>query len=69
MGYYRNMKAKKNNGKFKFPLDIKGDLDLPELDLSQIYNSSEIKSKINSEVKEVDIVKNKKRKCQSNQLL
>ena len=51
MGYYRYMKAKKNNGKIKFPLEIKGDLELPDLDLSQTYSSSNIKPKISSEVK------------------
>lgn len=69
MGYYRYMKAKKNNGKIKFPLEIKGDLELPDLDLSQTYSSSNIKPKISSEVKEVIIVKNKKKKCQSNRLI
>ncbi len=69
MGYYRYMKAKKNNGKIKFPLEIKGDLELPDLDLSQTYSSSSIKPKISSEVKEVIIVKNKKKKCQSNRLI
>jgi hypothetical protein len=63
------MKAKKNNGKIKFPLEIKGDLELPDLDLSQTYSSSNIKPKISSEVKEVIIVKNKKKKCQSNRLI
>jgi hypothetical protein len=69
MGYYRYMKAKKNNGKIKFPLEIKGDLELPDLDLSQTYSSSNIKPKISSEVKEVTIIKNKKKKCQSNKLI
>ena len=69
MGYYRYMKAKKNNGKIKFPLEIKGDLELPDLDLSQTYSSSNVKPKISSEVKEVIIVKNKKKKCQSNRLI
>ena len=63
------MKAKKNNGKIKFPLEIKGDLELPDLDLSQTYSSSNIKPKISSEVKEVTIIKNKKKKCQSNKLI
>ena len=69
MGYYRYMKAKKNNGKIKFPLEIKGDLELPDLDLSQTYNSSNVKPKISSEVKEITIVKNKNKKCQSNKLI
>ena len=63
------MKAKKNNGKIKFPLEIKGDLELPDLDLSQTYSSSNIKPKISSEVKEVTIIKNKNKKCQSNKLI
>jgi hypothetical protein len=69
MGYYRYMKAKENNGKIKFPLDIKGDLNLPDLDLSETFSSSQIKKKINSEIKEVITVKNKKKKCQSNRLI
>jgi hypothetical protein len=69
MGYYRHMKAKKNNGKIKFPLDIKGDLELPEMDLSSVFNSFQVKEKISSEIKEVILVKNKKRKCQSNKLM
>ena len=63
------MKAKENNGKIKFPLDIKGDLNLPDLDLSETFSSSQIKKKINSEIKEVITVKNKKKKCQSNRLI
>ncbi len=63
------MKAKKNNGKIKFPLDIKGDLELPEMDLSSVFNSFQVKEKISSEIKEVILVKNKKRKCQSNKLM
>lgn len=63
------MKAKKNNGKIKFPLDIKGDLELPEFDLSQTFNTSDVKKKISSEIKEVITVKNKKKKCQSNKLI
>jgi hypothetical protein len=63
------MKAKKNNGKIKFPLDIKGDLELPDLDFTQTYSSSNVKPKISSEVKEITIVKNKNKKCQSNKLI
>ena len=32
------MKYKKNNNKFKFPIDIKGDLDLPDFDISDNFN-------------------------------
>ena len=47
------MKPKKNTGKFKFPVDIKGDLELPDMDLSANFTSPELKSKITSEFKEV----------------
>jgi hypothetical protein len=69
MGYYRRMKPKKNTGKFKFPVDIKGDLELPDMDLSANFTSPELKSKITSEFKEVSVEKNKKKKCQSNKLM
>jgi len=61
------MKKKKNNGKIKFPIDIKGDLELPEFDVSENFSIPKLKNKISSEVKEV--TKNKKKKCQSNSLL
>jgi hypothetical protein len=67
MGYYRYMKYKKNNNKFKFPVDIKGDLELPDFDISDNFSTEVIKNKIDSEVKEVS--KNKKKKCQSNNLM
>jgi hypothetical protein len=69
MGYYRYMKSKKNNGCFKFPIDIKGDFELPDFDLSENFETSEIKEKISSEIKEVTILKNKNKKCQSNKLI
>lgn len=69
MGYYRCMKAKKNNGKIKFPLEIKGELELPELDLSENFESQVVKKKISSEITEVVPVKKKKKKCQSNSLM
>jgi len=69
MGYYRYMKKpKKNNNKIKFPIDIKGDLELPEFDVSENFSIPKLKSKISSEVKEIS--KNKKNnKCQSNSLM
>lgn len=63
------MKPKKNNDKFKFPVDIKGDLELPDMDLSSNFTSPELKGKINSEVKELSTGKNNKKKCQSNKLM
>jgi hypothetical protein len=63
------MKAKKNNGKIKFPLEIKGELELPELDLSENFESQVVKKKISSEITEVVSVKKKKKKCQSNSLM
>jgi hypothetical protein len=68
MGYYRCMKKKKyNNNKIKFPIEIKGDLELPDFDVSENFSVPELKSKISSEVKE--ITKNKKKKWQSNNLM
>lgn len=67
MGYYRDMKAKKNTGKFKFPVQIKGDLDLPELEIKETFSDIKLKEKISQEVNEV--TKNKKRKCQSSKLI
>lgn len=58
---------KKNNNKIKFPIDIKGDLELPEFDVSENFSIPKLKNKISSEVKEV--TKNKKNKCQSNSLM
>ena len=63
------MKAKPNNGKIKFPVEIKGELELPELDLSENFESQVVKRKISSEITEVVSVKNKKKKCQSNSLM
>ncbi len=67
MGYYRDMKAKKNTGKFKFPVQIKGDLDLPDLEIKNTFSDIKLKEKISQEVNEV--TKNKKRKCQSSKLI
>ena len=67
MGYYRYMKTKVNNGKFKFPVKIKGELELPELNISENFSNSIVKDKIDSEVKE--ICKINKKKCQSNNLM
>ena len=69
MGYYRNMKAKNNNGKIKFPLDIKGDIVFPDFDLSSNFQIPELKAKISSEIQEVESTKRKKQKCQSNKLI
>jgi hypothetical protein len=63
------MKAKKNNGKIKFPLEINSELELPELDLSKNFESQIVKKKISSEVTEVVSEKKKKKKCQSNSLM
>ena len=40
------MKYKKNNNKFKFPVDIKGDLDVPDFDISDNFSTEIIKNKI-----------------------
>ena len=69
MGYYRYMKPKKNTGKFKFPVEIKGDLEIPDFDVSDNFTLPELKGKIDSEYKELSIDKNKNKKCQSNKLL
>jgi hypothetical protein len=61
------MIAKKNNGKFKFPVEIKGEIDLPDFDISENFSNTIVKDKITSEVKE--ITKTKKKKCQSNNLM
>jgi hypothetical protein len=58
---------KKNDNKIKFPIDIKGDIELPDFDISENFSIPELKNKISSEVKEV--TKNKKKKCQSNSLI
>ena len=63
------MRAKKNDNKFKFPVDIKGPLDLPDFDISDNFSAEVVKNKIDSEVKEVSVIKNKKSKCQSNSLM
>jgi hypothetical protein len=68
MGYYRCMKKKKeNNNKIKFPVEIKGDFELPDFDVSENFSVPKLKNKISSEVKEV--TKIKKNKCQSNSLM
>ncbi len=64
MGYYRYMKNKLD---IKFPIDLKGDLEIPDFDLSQNFSTPKLKNKISSEVKE--ITKNKKSKCQSSKLM
>jgi hypothetical protein len=58
---------KKNNNKIKYPIDIKGDIEFPELYVSENFSVVNIKKKISSEVKEVK--NNKKKKCQSNSLM
>jgi hypothetical protein len=58
---------KNNDNKIKFPIDIKGDIELPDFDISENFSIPELKNKISSEVKEV--TKNKKKKCQSNSLI
>lgn len=58
---------KKNNGKIKFPIEIKGDFEFPEFDVDQNFSPVEVKKRISSEVKEIS--KNKKKKCQSNSLM
>ena len=59
--------SKKNNNKIKFPIDIKGDLEIPDFDVSENFSIPKLKSKISSEVNEV--LKNKNKKCQSNSLM
>ena len=61
------MIAKKNNGKFKFPVEIKGEIELTDFDISENFSNTKVKDKITSEVKE--ITKIKKKKCQSNNLM
>lgn len=58
---------KKNSEKIKFPIEIKGDIEFPELEISNNFSVSDIKKKISSEVKEIKT--NKKKKCQSNSLM
>jgi hypothetical protein len=58
---------KKNNNKIKYPIDIKGDIEFPELDVSENFSVVNVKKKISSEVEEVK--NNKKKKCQSNSLM
>lgn len=59
------MKSKEQ--KYKFPVDIKGDLELPDLEIKETFSDIKLKKKISQEVNEV--TKNKKRKCQSNKLI
>lgn len=61
------MKKKENNNKIKFPIDIKGDIEFPELDVSENFSIIDVKKKISSEVEEIK--NNKKKKCQSNSLM
>lgn len=63
------MKYKKNNNKFKFPVDIKGTFNLPNFDLSENFETLEIKKKISSEINDITVLKNKNKKCQSNKLI
>ena len=63
------MKAKKNSGMFKFPIDIKGDFDLPDFEGSDNFTLPDLKDKISSEVKELSTERNKRKKCQSSKLL
>jgi len=65
MGYYRSMKNEEH--KYKFPVDIKGDLELPDLEIKDTFSDIKLKKKLSQEVKE--ITKNKKSKCQSNKLI
>lgn len=58
---------KKNNGKIKFPIEIKGDIELPDFDVSGNFSTEEPKKKISSEIKEIS--KTNKKKCQSNSLM
>lgn len=61
------MKKKENNNKIKFPIDIKGDIEFPELDVSENFSIINVKKKISSEVEEIK--NNRKKKCQSNSLM
>jgi len=58
---------KKNDGKFKFPVEIKGELELPELNIEDNFNTNVIKAKISSIVEEVKKIN--KKKCQSSKLM
>lgn len=58
---------KKNNGKIKYPIEIKGEIELPESDISENFSILEVKKRISSEVKEISKIK--KKKCQSNSLM
>ena len=58
---------KKNDNKIKFPVDIKGDIELPDFDISENFSIPKLKNKISSEV--IEVTKNKKKKCQSNNLI
>ena len=59
---------KKNDGKFKSPnINIKGELNLEELEIKDTFSDIKVKRKISQEVNE--ITKNKKIKCQSNKLI
>jgi hypothetical protein len=57
----------KNNNKYKFPVDIKGDLELPDFDISENFSVKVVKNKIDVVVNEIQ--KNNKKKCQSSSLM
>lgn len=60
----------KNNNKYMFPIDIKGDIELPDFDISDNFSVPDPKDKIDSEYKEISIEKkNNKKKCQSKKLV
>jgi len=64
------MKEKKNNGKYKFPIDIKGELLLPDLVIPDPFDEIiNIKKKISSEVLNVNKKDKKDKKCKSNKLI
>lgn len=57
----------KNKEKYKFPVDIKGELELPEFNLDDNFTVPILKNKISAKVEEVQKIK--KKKCQSNKLI
>jgi len=58
----------KNDKKYKFPIKINNDIDLPDLEFSdKIFDNIIIKKKIDSKIKKVEKIKNKR--CQSNKLI
>jgi len=62
------MKKKKDNSKIKFPVQIQGDTNLPDVEFPDTFTISEPKPKLSSEINEIT-TKKKKKKCQSKPLM